>query len=121
MRRGHVSIAGGSEVIGALLPARITGIDVTIQMLFNPAQTPQAALRSLDDFSADISLVLGPVVPSEYQILATVSLQLMMRMSRNHPLAGKDLCASLIVDYLYHPVCRVQVCMSCICGANEKR
>ena len=92
VRRGHVSIAGGSEVIGALLPARIAHYrrdhsNVTFEIL---RRAPQAALRSLDDFSADISLVLGPVVPSEYQILATVSLQLMMRMSRNHPLAGKD-------------------------------
>ena len=92
VRRGHVSIAGGSEVIGALLPKRIAHYrrdhpNVTFEILRRP---PQAALRALDDFSADISLVFGPVVPSEYQILATISLQLVMRMHRDHPLAKKD-------------------------------
>ena len=92
VRRGHVSIAGGSEVIGALLPKRIAHYrrdhpNVTFEIL---RRSPQAALQALDDFSADISLVFGPVMPSEYQILATISLPLVMRMHRNHPLANKD-------------------------------
>ena len=88
-RSGHVKIAGGSEVIGSFLPSHIAHYRsahpaVTFEIL---RRTPELALLALQDYDADLSLIFGAVPPTEFQILATVELPVMLACAPDHPLA----------------------------------
>jgi len=92
VRRGHIPLAGGSEVIGRFLPSRIaayrqTHPHVSFELL---RRNPEAALQALQDYNADLSFIFGPVPAPEYQILASVILDLGVVMHKNHPLAAKN-------------------------------
>lgn len=92
VRRGHVQIAGGSEVIGAFLPARIAlyrqeHAGVSFEIL---RRRPDDALKAIANFEADLALIFGPVLPSEFQLLASVELELAVAMHPDHPLAMLD-------------------------------
>jgi len=92
VRRGHVRIAGGSEIIGSFLPQRIADYrshhsGVSFEIL---RRAPEKALRALQDYDADISLIFAPVPPTEYQVLATVALDICVAMGPSHPLASKS-------------------------------
>ncbi len=89
VRRGHVQIAGGSEAIGAFLPSRIalyrqehTGVSFEILR-----RAPDAALKALANFEADLALIFGSVPGTEFQTLASVQLDLALAMHPDHPLA----------------------------------
>ena len=88
-RSGHVKIAGGSEVVGGFLPRHIAHYRqqhqaVTFEIL---RRTPELALSALQDYEADLSLIFGAVPPTEFQILATVELPVMLACATSHPLA----------------------------------
>ncbi len=92
MRRGHIKLAGGSEVIGRFLPARISSYrgaypDVSFEIL---RRTPDAAMAALKSYDADMSFVFGPIPTTEFQVLASVMLNLGVVMHREHPLAAQD-------------------------------
>lgn len=92
VRRGHIKIAGGSEVIGSFLPKRIADYrqdyaDVSFEIL---RRSPENALKALGDFDADLSLVFAPVPPSEFQILASVELEICLALRAGHPLANTN-------------------------------
>ena len=103
VRRGHIALAGGSEVIGRFLPARIaqyrkTHANVSFEIL---RRNPEDALRALQDYNADLSFIFGPVPAPEYQILASVSLNLGVVMHQDHPLADKP--ALSLIDCQDYP------------------
>ncbi len=92
MRRGHIKLAGGSEVIGRFLPARISAYrsaypNVSFEIL---RRTPDDAMQALQDYDADLSFIFGPIPTTEYQVLASVMLNLGVVMHRAHPLAAKE-------------------------------
>ncbi|MCE2516513.1 MAG: LysR family transcriptional regulator [Alphaproteobacteria bacterium] len=89
VRRGHINIAGGSEVIGTFLPQHIARYrrdhpQVSFDIL---RRAPEAALKALTEFEADLSLVFGAVPPTVFQSLATVELNITVAMRKGHPLA----------------------------------
>ena len=92
VRRGHVTIAGGTEIIGSFLPPLIASYrahhkGVTFEIL---RRQPEAAMRDLQDFSCDIALIFGSVPPTDYQVLATTELDLIVAMRNGHPLQDKQ-------------------------------
>lgn len=92
VRRGHITIAGGSEIVGTLLPPRIAAYrashsQVTFEILRRP---PEEALRALRDYSCDLSLVFGHVPMAEHHLLATLALEIKLAMRPSHPLAQKE-------------------------------
>ena len=92
VRRGHVQIAGGSEVIGAFLPSRIALYrqehrGVSFEIL---RRAPENALKALAAFDADLALTFGAVSLGEFQTLASVELDLVITMHPDHPLASQD-------------------------------
>ena len=92
VRRGHIPLAGGSEVIGRFLPGRIahyrtTHPHVSFEIL---RRNPEDALRTLQNYDADLAFIFGPVPAPEYQILASVMLDIGVVMHKDHPLAARD-------------------------------
>lgn len=90
VRSGHVTIASGAEIVGNFLPGRIAAYrqafpDVSFEILRRP---PEAAMKALSDFNADFALIFGPVPASEFQILLSVDVRVMVAMNKAHPLAS---------------------------------
>ena len=90
VRRGHINIAGGSEVIGTVLPHHIARYrrdhpQVSFDIL---RRAPEVALTALTSFEADLALIFGPVPPTAFQSLATVDLNISVAMRSGHPLAA---------------------------------
>ena len=85
-------IADLSGVIGSFLPPLIASYrahhkGVTFEIL---RRQPEAAMRDLQDFSCDIALIFGSVPPTDYQVLATTELDLIVAMRNGHPLQDKQ-------------------------------
>lgn len=92
MRKGHVTIAAGAEVVGTFLPQHIAHYrhnfpDVSFEIL---RRAPEAAMKSLHDFTADFALIFGPVPPSDFQIILSVDLSVIVAMNKAHPLADQE-------------------------------
>ena len=92
IRSGHVTIAAGAEIVGTFLPQHMARYrkefpDVSFEIL---RRAPEDAMRSVRRFDADIALIFGPVPPSDYHILLSVELEVMVAMSANHPLAAQQ-------------------------------
>ena len=92
IRAGHVTIAAGAEVVGTFLPRHMAHYrkefpDVSFEIL---RRAPEEAMKSLRTFEADFALIFGPVPPSDYQILLSVDLPVMVAMGADHPLAQQD-------------------------------
>jgi len=90
VRSGHVTIASGAEIVGNFLPRRIAAYrqdfpDVSFEILRRP---PEAAMKALSDFNADFALIFGPVPASEFQILLSVDIAVVVAMTKAHPLAS---------------------------------
>ena len=95
VRRGHIKLAGGSEVIGRFLPGRIAAYrrehaHVSFEIL---RRNPEQAMRALQDYDADLSFIFGPVPATEFQVLASVMLNLGVMVHHTHPLAEKEVIA----------------------------
>lgn len=93
IRSGHVTIAAGAELVGTFLPRRIANYrtefpEVSFEVL---RRAPEDAMKSLNNFEADFALIFGPVPPSEFHIILSVDLQVMVAMNADHPLAKADI------------------------------
>lgn len=103
VRRGHVRLAAGSEVIGTFLPKRVADYrqafpGVSFDIL---RRTPEAALEALGQFDADMSLIFGPIPPTEFQTLISVELDICLAMHPDHPLARQQSVS--LFDCLNYP------------------
>ena len=103
VRRGHVKLAAGSEVIGTFLPKRVADYrhsfpGVSFDIL---RRAPEAALAALGQYDADISLIFGPIPPTEFQTLISVELDICLAMSPDHPLAKQPHVS--LLDCLNYP------------------
>ena len=103
VRRGHVSIAAGPEIVGRFLPQHIASYrhqfaDVSFAI---KRCAPQQALRALQEFDCDVALLCGAMPPSDYLTLLSVELPLTMLMAEDHPLA--KLAEISFVDCLDFP------------------
>lgn len=92
VRAGHVTIASGAEIVGRFLPSRIAAYrdsfpHVSFEIL---RRAPEAAMRALTDFDADFALIFGPVPPSDFHIVLSVDLRVMVAMNAQHPLAEQS-------------------------------
>ena len=100
VRRGHIKLAGGSEVIGRFLPGRIASYredhaHVSFEIL---RRNPEQAMRALQDYDADLSFIFGPVPATEFQILASVMVNLGVMVHHSHPLAEMDV---ITIDHCF--------------------
>lgn len=92
MRAGHVTIASGAEIVGSFLPHHIASYrsqfpHVTFEIL---RRAPEAAMKSLRDLTCDFALIFGAVPATDFHILLSVDLTVMVAMSPDHPLAKKS-------------------------------
>ena len=92
VRRGHVKIAGGADVLRFFLPELVAQYRsqhnaVTFEMLRQYGDAAEASLLSLD---ADLAFVFAPVRTADFQVMATARQTVHCLMSASHPLAKKD-------------------------------
>ena len=92
VRRGHVKIAGGADVLRFFLPELVAQYRsqhnaVTFELLRQYGDAAEASLLSLD---ADLAFVFAPVRTADFQDMATARQTVHCLMSASHPLAKKD-------------------------------
>lgn len=92
VRRGHVKIAGGADVLRFFLPELVANYRsehnaVTFELLRQYGDAAEASLLSLD---ADLAFVFAPVRTTDFQVIATARQIVHCLMSASHPLAKKD-------------------------------
>ena len=91
IRRGHVSISSGAQTISVFLPKEIAEYrkkhpGVTFEVL---RQNSQAAVESLINHDTDTAIIFDSILPSDIQIVATVTQIVQIIMAPNHPLANE--------------------------------
>jgi len=89
VRRGHVAISGGPEVLASFLPKQIAQYREEFEAVqFDVVRhTPAQSLAALMDFEIDMGFVFDAVLPSDVHIIASVSQPLYALMQDSHPLA----------------------------------
>ena len=91
IRRGHVRLSAGRELISNFLPEQIglyrQQFNAVSFEVFNTS--PASALRDIREFETDIALLFDAVMPSDMQIAATVEQPVYAFMHKSHPLAEK--------------------------------
>ncbi len=92
VRRGHVTVSGGPEILSSFLPAQIAAYRQAFQAVqFDVLrQTPKQSLAALINFETDIAFIFDSVLPSDLDIVASVSQPLYALVDKSHPLAEKD-------------------------------
>ena len=91
IRSGHIAIAAGAEIVGSFLPQHIAQYrtefpEVSFEVL---RRAPEEAMKSLRTFETDFALIFGPVPPSDYHIVLSVDLDVMVAMNAEHPLTSQ--------------------------------
>tara|TARA_B100001093_G_scaffold144091_1_gene136703 strand:+ start:5484 stop:6416 length:933 start_codon:yes stop_codon:yes gene_type:complete len=91
IRRGHVRIASGADIMRYFLPetiARYRGEHpaVTFDLVRQSGDSAEHALRTLE---ADLALIFEPIKSADFQTMATARQQLYCIMAADHPLAEK--------------------------------
>ena len=91
IRRGHVRISSGPQTISAFLPREIARYrekhpGVTFQVL---RKNSQSAVESLVSHETDTAIIFESLLPSDIQIVSSVSQIVQIIMSPEHPLASK--------------------------------
>lgn len=92
VRRGHVAVSGGPEVLASFMPKQIAQYRQQFEavqfdvMRHSPAQS----LAALMDFETDMAFVFDSVLPSDVHIAASVSQPLYALVHEQHPLAAND-------------------------------
>ena len=92
VRRGHVTISGGPEIISSFLPRQIAEYRQDFQAVqFDVLrQTPEQSLAALMNLEIDMAFIFDSVLPSDLDIVASVSQPLYALTHKQHPLAEKD-------------------------------
>ena len=92
VRRGHVTVSGGPEILSSFLPRQIATYRQDFQAVqFDVLrQTPEQSLAALMNFETDIAFIFDSVLPSDLDIVASVSQPLYAVMHNSHPLVKKD-------------------------------
>jgi DNA-binding transcriptional LysR family regulator len=92
IRRGHVRLGAGQELVASFLPEQIglyrkqfTSVNFEIA-----TANPNDSLRALREFEIDIAMLFDAVMPSDVQIVATVEQRVHAFMHKSHPLADKN-------------------------------
>ncbi|CAI8285934.1 MAG: HTH-type transcriptional regulator GltC [Rhodospirillaceae bacterium] len=92
IRRGHVRLGAGQELVASFLPEQIglyrkqfTSVSFEIA-----TANPNDSLRALREFEIDIAMLFDAVMPSDVQIVATVEQRVHAFMHKSHPLADKN-------------------------------
>ena len=93
VRRGHVIISGGPEVLSSFLPGQIAKYRQDFQAVqFDVLrQTPEQSLTALVNFEIDMAFIFDSVLPSDLDIVASVSQPLFALVHVNHPLAEQQI------------------------------
>ena len=89
VRRGHVTVSGGPEVLSSFLPGQIAKYRQDFQAVqFDVLrQTPEQSLTALMNFEIDMAFIFDSVLPSDLDIVASVSQPLFALVHKDHPLA----------------------------------
>ena len=93
VRRGHVIISGGPEILSSFLPAQIAKYRQDFQAVqFDVLrQTPEQSLTALMNFETDMAFIFDSVLPSDLDIVASVSQPLFALIHKDHPLAEQQI------------------------------
>ena len=89
VRRGHVIVSGGPEILSSFLPGQIAKYRQDFQAVqFDVLrQTPEQSLTALMNFETDMAFIFDSVLPSDLDIVASVSQPLFALVHKDHPLA----------------------------------
>ena len=93
VRRGHVIVSGGPEILSSFLPGQIAKYRQDFQAVqFDVLrQTPEQSLTSLMNFETDMAFIFDSVLPSDLDIVASVSQPLFALVHKDHPLAQQQI------------------------------
>ena len=93
VRRGHVIISGGPEILSSFLPGQIAKYRQDFQAVqFDVLrQTPEQSLTALMNFETDMAFIFDSVLPSDLDIVASVSQPLFALVHADHPLAEQQI------------------------------
>ena len=93
VRRGHVIVSGGPEVLSSFLPRQIAKYRQDFQAVqFDVLrQTPEQSLTALMNFETDMAFIFDSVLPSNLDIVASVSQPLFAQVHKGHPLAEQQI------------------------------
>ena len=93
VRRGHVIISGGPEILSSFLPGQIAKYRQDFQAVqFDVLrQTPEQSLAALMNFETDMAFIFDSVLPSDLDIVASVSQPLFALVHKDHPLAEQQI------------------------------
>ena len=92
VRRGHVTISGGPELLASFLPKQIAQYRQEFEAVqFDVVRhTPVESLAALINFESDMAFVFDSVLPSDVHIVASVSQPLYALVQDSHPLAANS-------------------------------
>ena len=92
VRRGHVIVSGGPEILSSFLPGQIAKYRQDFQAVqFDVLrQTPEQSLAALMNFETDMAFIFDSVLPSDLDIVASVSQPLFALVHKDHPLAQQQ-------------------------------
>ena len=104
VRRGHVTISGGPELLASFLPKQIAQYRQEFEAVqFDVVRhTPAESLAALINFESDMAFVFDSVLPSDVHIVASVSQPLLALVHESHPLAANSMLK--LQDCLAWPV-----------------
>ncbi len=104
VRRGHVTISGGPELLASFLPKQIAQYRQEFEAVqFDVVRhTPAESLAALINFESDMAFVFDSVLPSDVHIVASVSQLLYALVQDSHPLAANSMLK--LQDCLAWPV-----------------
>ena len=93
VRRGHVIVSGGPEILSSFLPGQIAKYRQVFQAVqFDVLrQTPEQSLTALMNFETDLAFIFDSVLPSDLDIVASVSQPLFALVHKEHPLAEQKI------------------------------
>ena len=104
VRRGHVTISGGPDLLASFLPKQIAQYRQEFEAVqFDVVRhTPAESLAALINFESDMAFVFDSVLPSDVHIVASVSQPLYALVQDSHPLAANSILK--LQDCLAWPV-----------------
>ena len=93
VRRGHVIVSGGPEILSSFLPGQIAKYrqDFHAVQFDVLRQTPEQSLTALMNFETDMAFIFDSVLPSDLDIVASVSQPLFALVHKDHPLAEQQI------------------------------